>query len=64
MKCKVTMSLKETLENVNSKKFSVEILGLGYVGFPLALRLATNGIKVTGIDISQQRIERYKIIIC
>ena len=58
MKCKVTMSLKETLEKINLKKFSVEILGLGYVGFPLAVRLATNGIRVTGIDINQQRIER------
>ena len=52
------MSLKETLENINLKKFSVEILGLGYVGFPLAVRLATNGINVIGIDINQERIER------
>ena len=52
------MSLKETLENINLKKFSVEILGLGYVGFPLAVRLATNGINVTGIDINQERIKR------
>ena len=52
------MSLKETLEKINSKTFSVEILGLGYVGFPLAVRLATNGLTVTGIDISQQRVER------
>ena len=52
------MSLKETLEKINLKQFSVEILGLGYVGFPLAVRLATNGINVTGIDINQERIER------
>ena len=52
------MSLKETLENINLKKFSIEILGLGYVGFPLAVRLATNGINVTGIDINQERIKR------
>ena len=58
MKCKVAMSLKETLENINLKKISVEILGLGYVGFPLAVRLATNGINVIGIDINQERIER------
>ena len=51
MKVEVVMSLKETLEKINSKTFSVEILGLGYVGFPLAVRLATNGIRVTGIDI-------------
>jgi UDP-N-acetyl-D-glucosamine dehydrogenase len=58
MNYKIAMSLKETLENINLKKFSVEILGLGYVGFPLAVRLATNGINVIGIDINQERIER------
>ena len=52
------MSLKETLEKINSNLFSIEIFGLGYVGFPLAVRLANNGINVIGIDINQERIQR------
>ena len=38
----------------------IEIFGLGYVGFPLAVRLATAGLNVIGIDVNSQRIERLK----
>jgi len=54
------MELKNTLESVEEKKIFVEIYGLGYVGFPLAIRLASAGIKVVGIDINLQRVERLK----
>jgi len=50
--------LQKTLESVKSKSFLVEIFGLGYVGFPLAVRLANSGINVRGIDVNPQRIER------
>jgi len=50
--------LEETLESINKRKFVVEIFGLGYVGFPLAVRLASEGLKVNGIDINPKRIER------
>jgi len=56
----VHMELKKTLDLVNSKSFSVEIFGLGYVGFPLAVRLAKNGISVHGVDINSERVERLK----
>jgi len=52
--------MKNTLDAVKSKSFSIEVFGLGYVGFPLAVRLASNGFKVRGIDINKQRIERLK----
>jgi len=52
--------LNHTLDAVKSKSFSIEVFGLGYVGFPLAVRLASNGFKVRGIDINTQRIERLK----
>ena len=52
------MSLKDTLEKIRSNLFSVEVIGLGYVGFPLAVRLASKKINVTGIDINQERIQR------
>ena len=38
----------------NSK--SVAILGLGYVGLPLALAASSAGWKVFGIDIDEARI--------
>ena len=52
------MNQKENLKLFQSNQFSVEIFGLGYVGFPLAIRLAKFGLKVKGIDINPQRLER------
>ena len=52
--------LEKTLELVSKKSIIVEVFGLGYVGFPLAVRLANGGIKVKGIDINTNRIERLK----
>jgi UDP-N-acetyl-D-glucosamine dehydrogenase len=45
------MSIKETLiEDLKSKKARIGILGLGYVGLPLAAVFAEAGFHVTGID--------------
>ena len=52
------MSLEKTLSEINLKSVSIEIYGLGYVGFPLSVRLASNNLKVIGIDINSDRIER------
>ena len=52
--------MQQTLDAVKSNKFSIEVFGLGYVGFPLAVRLASGGFKVKGIDISTHRIDRLK----
>jgi len=52
--------MQKTLDAVKSKSCSIEVFGLGYVGFPLAVRLATGGFRVRGIDINTQRIKRLK----
>ena len=52
------MSLDTTLENVRSKNCEIEIFGLGYVGFPLAVRLSSSGFTVLGIDTDPKRIKR------
>ena len=36
----------------------VGVVGLGYVGLPLALALAEAGYDVTGVDISEERVEQ------
>jgi len=51
------MNLKENLHRFNSESI-IEIYGLGYVGFPLAVRLTSYGIKTVGIDINSERILR------
>jgi len=54
------MKLKDTLERVKSKDCSIQIFGLGYVGFPLSIRLAMSGFNVIGIDTDQKKIESLK----
>ena len=36
---------------------TVSVIGLGYMGLPTALLLATNGVKVNGIDINEKKVE-------
>ncbi len=52
------MSLTETRKKIQEKSISIEIFGLGYVGFPLTVRLASGGFKVIGIDVNHERVER------
>ena len=49
--------LKKTLDSINESCL-IEIYGLGYVGFPLAVKLANGGFNVSGIDVNQNRITR------
>ena len=45
-------------EAIESKKFKVGILGLGYVGLPLAREFASVGIKVLGFDIDEPKVKK------
>ncbi len=51
------MSLR--LKNkINRKEARVAVIGLGYVGLPLALAFADKGFKVLGIDVDAHRVGR------
>ena len=55
------MSTKETLiKNLKEKKARVAILGLGYVGLPLAVVFGEAGFHVTGIDSDVRKIDAIK----
>ena len=41
----------------NKEKYKICILGLGYVGLPLATRFSLKGYDVVGYDINERRIE-------
>ena len=42
---------------IKNKKLKIAVVGLGYVGFPLALEFAKKGVKVTGIEIDRDRLK-------
>src|SRR5437868_5403035 len=46
-------------QDLTGKKKKLAVLGLGYVGLPIALEFAKK-IKVIGFDINQSRIEKMK----
>lgn len=46
----------DLLSRISGKEAVIGILGLGYVGIPLAQRISETGFKVLGFDIDQGRI--------
>ncbi len=46
------------LKNSSSKSYSINVIGLGYMGLPLATLLAQAGHQVHGVDINTQKIEQ------
>ncbi len=50
--------LKKLKAKILSKRARVGIIGLGYVGLPLAVTFARKGFRVYGIDIDKKRIDR------
>ncbi len=47
---------KELIQKFQSRDAHVAVIGLGYVGLPLALSLAESGYAVTGIDVNIERV--------
>src|ERR1035438_2293846 len=45
-------------EKIRSHSARVGVVGLGYVGLPLAVEFARAGFAVTGIDISAEKVRR------
>src|SRR5271168_3479097 len=43
-------------EKIASRRARVGIIGLGYVGLPLAVEFAKAGFQVTGIDIDESKV--------
>ena len=46
------------INKIENKTAKVGVIGLGYVGLPLAVGFAKAGFSVTGIDIDKNRVDR------
>ncbi len=47
----------ELLKKITSREAQVGIIGLGYVGLPLALAFAENGFSVLGFDVDPKKVD-------
>ena len=47
---------KNIINRIKAKQFSVGIIGLGYVGLPLAIKFINNNVKVYGVDNDKKKI--------
>ena len=46
---------------MNNFKYDVAVIGLGYVGLPLAIQATDSNLKVFGYDINEERISDYNL---
>ena len=50
------MMKNKILKKIKEKKFVVGIVGLGYVGLPLAISFSKNNLPVIGFDVDQNKV--------
>ncbi len=50
--------MKNLEQKLKSKKAIIGVVGLGYVGLPLAVEFALKGFKTIGIDLSKWKVEK------
>src|SRR6476620_827130 len=56
------MNYEEQLrEKISSRTARVGVVGLGYVGLPLAVEFAKAGFHVTGIDVQQSKVDQLNL---
>lgn len=47
-------------EKIISNEEKISVVGLGYVGMPIAVAFASKGVQVIGFDLNREKIELYK----
>jgi UDP-N-acetyl-D-glucosamine dehydrogenase len=52
------IKMKNLLKRIENKDITVGIVGLGYVGLPLAVEFGNAGIRTIGIDVNQARVDQ------
>lgn len=52
--------LRDFQGRIKNKKIRIAVVGLGYVGLPLAIEFAKKGIKVLGIDVDKDRLSHIR----
>src|SRR2546425_2302662 len=50
--------MRELLQKIEDKTVEVGVIGMGYVGLPLAVEIASSGIKVLGIEGVESKVKQ------
>jgi UDP-N-acetyl-D-glucosamine dehydrogenase len=50
------MSKAALLDKIESRKATLSVIGLGYVGLPLAVEFAKEGFRVVGVDLDREKV--------
>ena len=53
-------NVSDLFEKLKNGKENLSLVGLGYVGMPIAIEFAKRGINVIGFDLNAEKIEIYK----
>ncbi|SMP66241.1 UDP-N-acetyl-D-glucosamine dehydrogenase [Sphaerochaeta associata] len=51
------MNIIQCLEKITNREIEIGVIGLGYVGLPLAVEKAKAGFKTTGFDVQQKKVD-------
>ena len=51
------MSIEKLLKKIKSRELTVGVIGLGYVGLPLAVEKAKAGFKTIGFDVQKEKVD-------
>jgi UDP-N-acetyl-D-glucosamine dehydrogenase len=57
MKGKELMVKEDLIQDIQKKRANIAVIGMGYVGLPLAVTFANAGFNVTGIDPIQEKVD-------
>src|SRR6266699_2219481 len=49
---------RQLQEKISTRSLQVAVIGLGYVGLPLAITFAEAGFEVRGIDVDQRKVDQ------
>ncbi|MGN0515894.1 NAD(P)-binding domain-containing protein, partial [Eubacterium sp.] len=49
-----------SFNDIKEKKEKISLIGLGYVGMPIAIEFAKRGVNVVGFDLNAAKIDLYK----
>ncbi len=51
------MSINNLTSQIINRKSTIGIIGLGYVGLPLAIRFSEEGFRVMGFDVDGKKVQ-------